>query len=266
MKSIDLSSPDNLRMLCDLRAELEVFSVRQICRKSDGKEKVAAQLLPILNRLKKATQDQNYADFMQEDQVLHRTIIELSDAPALKAIWQTVWETVAQFHRESFDQYWPDLRVLMREHEYLVNTICSMDLSAAEDGIRNHLQAIWFRIANRGDEQQPQTSPLARADSYVAFNLQHSLTLKQVAAEVAFTSAGHLSKLFKARYGKSFQLYVQEMRLDKAASLLQHTVLPVSTIASRVGYQDVSRFGQHFKRQFGITPNKWRQHKKATPV
>jgi AraC-like DNA-binding protein len=259
MKSIDQTPNNNLRMLCDLRAELEIFSVRQICQKTDGKERALTRLIPILNRLQKATRDQNYAAFMQEDQVLHRTIIELSDLPVLKSVWQTVWETVAQFHRESFAQYWPDLRVLMREHEYLINTICSMDLSAAEDGIRNHLQAIWFRIARKEDEKQPQTSPLARAESYNAFNLQHSLTLKQVAAEIAFTSAGHLSKLFKSRYGKSFQLYVQGMRLDKAASLLQQTALPVAAVARRVGYQDVSRFGQHFKRRFETSPNKWKQ-------
>jgi YesN/AraC family two-component response regulator len=259
MKSIDQTPNNNLRMLCDLRAELEIFSVRQICQKTDGKERALTRLIPILNRLQKATRDQNYAAFMQEDQVLHRTIIELSDLPVLKSVWQTVWETVAQFHRESFAQYWPDLRVLMREHEYLINTICSMDLSAAEDGIRNHLQAIWFRIARKEDEKQPQTSPLARAESYIAFNLQHSLTLKQVAAEIAFTSAGHLSKLFKSRYGKSFQLYVQGMRLDKAASLLQQTALPVAAVARRVGYQDVSRFGQHFKRRFETSPNKWKQ-------
>ena len=90
MKSIDQTPNNNLRMLCDLRAELEIFSVRQICQKTDGKERALTRLIPILNRLQKATRDQNYAAFMQEDQVLHRTIIELSDLPVLKSVWQTV--------------------------------------------------------------------------------------------------------------------------------------------------------------------------------
>ncbi|WP_233231647.1 helix-turn-helix domain-containing protein [Tichowtungia aerotolerans] len=246
-------------MLCDLRAELEIFAVRQICKKND-RAWVEAQFTPILKRLLKATKEHDSAAFTKEDQVLHKTIIELANLPVLKSIWETVWETLARFHRESFSKYWPDLRILMREHEYLINTICSCDLSAAEDGVRNHLQAIWFRIAQKEDETQLQTSPLSRAVSYISFNLQHPLILNQIAGEIAFTSAGHLSKLFKDRYGKSFQSYVQEMRLDKAATLLQQTDLPISTIAHRVGYQDISRFGQHFKRRFEKTPNQWRQH------
>jgi AraC-like DNA-binding protein len=37
----------------------------------------------------------------------------------------------------------------------------------------------------------------------------------------------------------------------------------VARIARRVGYQDVSRFGQHFKRQFNKTPVAWRNARHA---
>lgn len=259
MENFTRTFPEELRMLCDLRAELEIFAVRQICQKKNIKDTVHDLLIPLLNRMENAARNQNYAYFMREDQALHQTIIELANLPALKSAWEIVWGTLAQFHHESFAQYWPDLRPIMREHEYLIKTICALDLSAAEDGIRNHLQAIWFRIAAKEDEKEPKMSPMARANSHIAFNLQHPLTLNQVASEVAFISPGHLSRLFKERYGKNFQLYVQELRLDKAATLLKQTTLPIASIAHRVGYQDVSRFGQHFKRRFGMTPGKWKK-------
>lgn len=61
------------------------------------------------------------------------------------------------------------------------------------------------------------------------------------------TSPGHLSRLCRKRYGMSFQAY-----LPKTTQLL------VSDVAKRVGYRDVSRFGQHFKRHHGQTPSEFR--------
>ena len=36
------------------------------------------------------------------------------------------------------------------------------------------------------------------------------------------------------------------------------STLTVAEIAWRVGYQDLSRFGQHFKRKFAMTPAAFR--------
>tara|TARA_B100000683_G_C12395648_1_gene517462 strand:+ start:740 stop:961 length:222 start_codon:yes stop_codon:yes gene_type:complete len=55
------------------------------------------------------------------------------------------------------------------------------------------------------------------------------------------------------------------MRMHKAAAMLTNTKLSVSDIAQRVSYQDVSRFGQHFKRQYGLTPLKYRQNSPDDP-
>ena len=99
---------------------------------------------------------------------------------------------------------------------------------------------------------------LQRAASHLAFRLHCRLRLSEVAAKVAFTSAGNLSRLFRLRYGMNFRAYLQKLRLGKAAELLASTRLPVGTIARRVGYRDFSRFGQHFKRMHGMEPSRWR--------
>ena len=46
------------------------------------------------------------------------------------------------------------------------------------------------------------------------------------------------------------------MRL--AGVLLKTTRLPVAEVALRVGYDDPSRFGRHFKRAFSATPAQYR--------
>jgi two-component system response regulator YesN len=118
---------------------------------------------------------------------------------------------------------------------------------------------VWFRLA----EQQHQVTaakadPLQRAASHLAFRMHCPLRLTYVAEKVAFTSPGNLSRLFRQRYGLSFQGYLQKLRMEKAAELLASTRLPVARIARRVGYRDVSRFGQHFKRRYRVTPRQWR--------
>ena len=138
------------------------------------------------------------------------------------------------------------------------------DPAAAEDAARSHVDAVWFRVAERSpadaDPHGDQNSdPLRRATSYLAFHLHTPVKLTEVATKVAFTSAGNLSRLFRQYYGLGFQAYLQKLRLEKAAELLVTTRLSIARIASRVGYRDVSRFGQHFKRHHGQTPGEWRK-------
>jgi two-component system response regulator YesN len=90
------------------------------------------------------------------------------------------------------------------------------------------------------------------------------LRLSEVARKVAFTSPGNLSRLFRRRYGLSFQGYLQKLRMDKAADLLVATRLPVGSIARRVGYRDFSRFGQYFKRRYHATPRQWRKRQERS--
>jgi transcriptional regulator GlxA family with amidase domain len=102
------------------------------------------------------------------------------------------------------------------------------------------------------------TDPLERATAAIAFRQGTPISLHEIAESVAFVSAGHLSRLFRERYGISFQKYVQNQRLEKAGRLLLETSLSVAEVARRVGYNDVSRFSQHFKRRLGISPLKYR--------
>jgi transcriptional regulator GlxA family with amidase domain len=118
---------------------------------------------------------------------------------------------------------------------------------------------VWFRLAEQTKSTtEPEGDPLQRATAHLAFRLHCPLKLTQVASKIAFTSPGNLSRLFRQQHGLSFQAYLQRLRLEKAAELLRTTRLTIARIAKRVGYRDVSRFGQHFKRLFEATPVEYR--------
>jgi AraC-like DNA-binding protein len=258
-ETIPISTDEPLRKLTELRAELEVFAVRQIIMSRRPGCALPAEFAPVIARMQSAARHADYATFHQEDFSLHRRIMELAGVPHLVEIWRILWTALAHFHEKSLTEHWPDLRALIYEHEYLVAAICSMDATSAEDGIRAHLGAIWFRIAAlRGDFLREQ-DPLQRATAFLAFHLHREIRLASLAREIAFTSPGHLSKLFRDRYGCGFQAYLQNLRLDKAASLLAQSCLPVAAIARRSGYHDPSRFCGHFRKKFGRTPLQWRR-------
>lgn len=98
---------------------------------------------------------------------------------------------------------------------------------------------------------------LRRAVAYLRDNLATDLSLDDLADQAAM-SPFHFARAFKGATGRSPLQYVIHERLEAAKVLLTTTRLPIAEIAHRVGYEDVSRFGQHFKRATGITPAAFR--------
>ncbi|MBL9186229.1 MAG: FCD domain-containing protein [Opitutaceae bacterium] len=248
-----------LHSLSELRALLEGFAARHAASHATLETRRIGHLRAVLKRLNAGVRKRSYAEFREADAQLHSTVVAAADVPLLREVWEVVWNGLQGFHQKGFEECFPDSRVLIEEHAHLVETIANGDPAAAEDAARSHVEAVWFRLAEqqrasigRGDD------PLQRAVSHIAFRLQRPIRLTFVAQNVSYTSAGNLSRLFRQRYGVSFQNYVRRLRLEKAADLLGSTQLPVARVALRVGYRDASRFGQHFRRAYDCTPREWR--------
>jgi len=98
---------------------------------------------------------------------------------------------------------------------------------------------------------------LRRVADYITAHLETDLSVRGMAA-LAGMSDAHFTRAFKAATGQSPLQYVIAERMALAGVLLRSTQLPVSEIAHRAGYGDLSRFGRHFKRHFGHTPARYR--------
>ena len=98
---------------------------------------------------------------------------------------------------------------------------------------------------------------LRRVVEYIHDNLAEDLTLESMSG-LAAMSGFHFSRAFKAATGKSPLQYVIAERISLAKVLLKTTSLTVSEVCFRSGYNDLSRFGKHFKRATGTTPAKFR--------
>lgn len=100
--------------------------------------------------------------------------------------------------------------------------------------------------------------PLAAFDAHID---QHAAYPLQVAdlARLAGLSSARLHARFIAECGKTPMDYIRERRLQRALTLLRETSLPMSEIASHVGYSSQSAFSAAMLRAFGATPGQLRR-------
>lgn len=74
-------------------------------------------------------------------------------------------------------------------------------------------------------------------------------------------SATHFSVMFKKEVGMSFVAYLTKVRLEHAVELLNNTEDKSYIIAEKVGYPEANYFSYVFKKQYGVSPSKYRMNK-----
>jgi AraC-like DNA-binding protein len=72
----------------------------------------------------------------------------------------------------------------------------------------------------------------------------------------------YLTRLFKAKTGKTMQEYLIEVRLKQACEYLRQG-FSVNHTASLCGYEDVSNFSRMFKKRYGLSPQHWQNKAKS---
>lgn len=98
---------------------------------------------------------------------------------------------------------------------------------------------------------------IERARKWLGQRLDQPWTV-QALAEHCRTSERTLLRRFKEVVGVGPVQYVQQMRVERAKSLLESTLLSLENIAQRCGYQDVSTLHKVFKQWARLTPREYR--------
>lgn len=96
------------------------------------------------------------------------------------------------------------------------------------------------------------------AMDYIKKNYHKPISLEEL-SEVVGLNSEYLSRIFKEETGCTYSTFLSEIRLKKAAYLLEKTNEKVQRIAEQVGYPNVSYFSTVFKKRFECNPYEYRR-------
>ncbi len=157
-----------------------------------------------------------------------------------------------------------------RVWDYLVKPVDPLAVGAAirtlyrislhrYDGATRHMvmPSISLPSEARFRGRETEVVNLEAATRYVEKNLSQTISQREAAAACGL-SPYQFSRAFRREYGRTFQEYVMEQRLEQARRLLRNQAASVTDVCWAVGFRDVSYFGRMFKRRFAATPSAFR--------
>lgn len=118
-----------------------------------------------------------------------------------------------------------------------------------------------MRLMIRDKRASTTRSFAERAIDYVQDHYaDNALTVDAVCGHLG-VSAAYFSTIFKRETGKTFINYLTDFRMEKAVKLLLGKDEKTYIIAQQVGYSDPNYFSYVFKKQFGVSPSRYKSSK-----
>ncbi|MCH7413103.1 AraC family transcriptional regulator [Belliella sp. R4-6] len=108
------------------------------------------------------------------------------------------------------------------------------------------------------DYTETEGKRIGQVMSFILAQSQQEIHLQDV-AEVANLSKEAFCRFFKARTGKTYTEFLNQVRIHQACELLQESEFPISEIAYQSGFQNLSYFNRVFKKVKGVSPMKFRE-------
>lgn len=103
------------------------------------------------------------------------------------------------------------------------------------------------------------TSRINRVITFITNNLSEPLYL-DLLAKKAYFSPYHFHRIFTYMLGETPNAFVNRLRVEKAANMLQkNSSLSITDIAFDCGFSSSAAFARSFRQYFGISASKWRK-------
>ncbi len=146
-----------------------------------------------------------------------------------------------------------------------IDDLCSLRPAYYELALKSRLFDffyILFSCQNTPVQISPNKSieKIKEIITYVSNSYQEQITTDEIADFIGF-STSHFMKFFKQYMHMTFTEYLNDYRLSVAERLLITTELPILSIASEVGFNNLSYFNRLFKKQFNCTPLNYRKNR-----
>ncbi|NOV04233.1 response regulator transcription factor [Paenibacillus planticolens] len=108
------------------------------------------------------------------------------------------------------------------------------------------------------DSLENSQSVIEKVKHYIDINLNHEISREDIAKQV-FLNADYLNRIFKKETGLPISEYILQQRMKTAKELLIKTEIPISNVATSVGYSNLPYFSKMFKKVTQMSPQDFRQ-------
>ena len=95
-------------------------------------------------------------------------------------------------------------------------------------------------------------------DRYLNSNVYGKISLEEVASYLGM-SRTYFCMFFSRHYGKGFSEYLNDLRIEKAVTLLSVPSKQIADIARECGFKTAPYFTRAFKKSKGMTPMEYRK-------
>lgn len=93
---------------------------------------------------------------------------------------------------------------------------------------------------------------------YLHTHYQEKITISELTRVFHINRTTLMERFFGAT-GMTIMAYLINLRVRLASMMLRDTLLPISEIMERVGFNDITHFGRTFRQHTGMTPSDYRQ-------
>lgn len=107
------------------------------------------------------------------------------------------------------------------------------------------------------DFQQHMRAGVHRVQQYLITHPESRATITELAAMVHM-SPRHFTRTFREATGISVGTFRQQLRIERARTLLLHATLSVEAIAEACGFADARQLRRIWREQFGCSPHAFR--------
>ena len=139
----------------------------------------------------------------------------------------------------------------------LCNSLASIDQNVVTGHAAITREAPTKAPIDSAPSRNAKATHLEPAVLYVEANFPEKLRLA-TAARLCHLSPFQFSRNFKKETGVTFRDFVVRRRINHAAQLMKQSQTSVTEAAFVVGFNDLSYFARMFRKQYGISPSRFR--------
>lgn len=143
--------------------------------------------------------------------------------------------------------------------EYLVKPVLKNDF---EETLERVLEKCFDNLAGVENKAEGgisnQEDVISYVKKYIRENYSKNLSLDAL-GEIAHLHPAYISKIFKEATDRNLSSYITDVKMQKAAELLEQTELRIHEVMEQVGYQKCQYFSKLFKDKYGVTPKEYKK-------